>query len=368
MRLSIAAATLLLPAVVPSTAGCNGSSRRRSPPSTTAGVSPMTSDRRAPFTPGNDVEFIDFFVPHHRAAIAMADEVIARGQDARVLAMAQEMREAQTAEIASMQAARRELTGSPDSPAPPPDAHLEADLRLLRSLSGRALDQQFLDDMIPHHAAGLAPAHRALPNLRRADLQQLAQDIVEAQAREVGEMKDLLEGEAGPPPAPGAEAADTSVEGDVRVAYTAQDDVAFIDFFVPHHRAAIEMADVVIDRGADPRVRGMAEEMKAAQAEEIARMTAARRELTGSPDVPAPPPDLHMETDLAAMRRLRGLDLDRRFLEEMIPHHGGALPVAHRSEPRLARTDMQALARSIYGAQAREIGEMRRHLDALTAR
>lgn len=349
-----------------SVAGCNESSRRRGNPSLTPGVSPVTSDRRVPFAPADDVGFVDFFVPHHMAAITMADEVLARGLDARVSAMAREMRDAQTREIERMKAARVELTGSPTSPPPPSDAHMEADLMLMRSLSGAALDQQFLDDMIPHHAAGLPVAHRALSSLGRPDMQELARIIAREQAREIGEMKELLNGESGAPPTPGSEAADPSLQGDVRIPYTAADDVAFIDFFVPHHRSAIEMADMVIARGVDPQVRAMAQEMKDAQAEEIEKMISARRELTGSPEVAAPPHDPHMDADMMAMRGLAGIALDRRFLEEMIPHHAGALPVAHRSEPRLAREDMRALARMIYGAQASEIGEMQRILESLS--
>ena len=50
----------------------------------------------------------------------------------------------------------------------------------------------FLADMIPHHAGAIEMAHRALPNLKRADLQAMAMNIVSSQAKEIGELQDML--------------------------------------------------------------------------------------------------------------------------------------------------------------------------------
>jgi uncharacterized protein (DUF305 family) len=126
----------------------------------------------------------------------MAMMVIDRGARCEVKALAQRIKDAQTAEIAKMKAARQQLAGSPDSPAPPPDPHMMADLAKMMTLSGAELDSMFLREMIPHHAAGLPPSHRSLPRLQRADMRQLALDIFSAQSKEIGEMHELLE--AGP--------------------------------------------------------------------------------------------------------------------------------------------------------------------------
>ncbi len=143
-------------------------------------------------TPRNDVEFVDAMIPHHRGAIEMAGMVLARGQSGDVKAFAQRVVTAQTQEIATMNAARKALKGSENTSGTHDDPHMDADMARMRTLSGAALDREFLADMLPHHAGAIEMAHNALPNLRRADLQALARAIVADQADEIAEIRALL--------------------------------------------------------------------------------------------------------------------------------------------------------------------------------
>jgi len=335
-----------------------------------AGAVGFDGDRRQPLTPADDVQFIDFFVPHHQAAIEMASMEIDNGADPAVKAMAAQMKTSQMEEIAMLREARRALTAVAESPAPPEDTHMSADMAVMKSVSGTQLDKLFLEEMIPHHAGALPVAHRATTTLSRSDLRTMAVAIYDAQAREIGDMKLML----GEPTGGGATVAttvggaadggsgftavDTSVRGDRRLPYTPADDLAFIDFFVSHHQMAIEMANMIVERGQRADVKTLAQSIKDAQTNEIAQMRSARQALTNVADSPAAPPDSHMMADQAAMMALSGEALDRHFLEEMIPHHAAGVPVAHRGRPRLQRADMKELALKIFAAQAREIGEM----------
>lgn len=318
-------------------------------------------DRRIPYTPADDAAFAAFFAEHHRMAIHMAELEIDNGSDPGVKKMATDMRESQSAELRVLQAIVDEL--GTDEPPTPADPHHEAELTAMQSLSGADLDTMFLIEMIPHHAAGLAPAHRALENLQRSELEELALHIIDVQAAEIGAMKAMLSEKGVNDPGEDRAGETTSrvdfgLVGDRRITLTPDDDLGFIDFFVPHHRMAVEMAEREIAQGHDADIKQMARDMRDSQQSEIDMMLAARKELVGSDAVPSPPDDPHMLAESKEMAGLSGGDLDHMFLAEMIPHHAAALPTAHRAKPHLTRSDLQQLAENIVDAQAREIGDM----------
>lgn len=158
-----------------------------------AGCDMMGHNGMDPMNPRNDLEFVNAMIPHHTAATEMAQMVVDRGQHADVKAFARRVIAAQTQEIATMKAARKALTGSEGGSGEHEDAHMAADMVRMRSLSGSALDRAFLDDMLPHHAGAIQMAHNALPNLKRAELQALARAIIADQAREIQEIRDLVQ-------------------------------------------------------------------------------------------------------------------------------------------------------------------------------
>ena len=89
--------------------------------------------------------------------------------------------------------AEAETTHSPTSDATPGDrafAASEAEMhRKMAAASGRTIDQAYVAKMIAHHEGAVAMAKVALRDSRNPDIRRMAQTVIDAQTREIAEMK-----------------------------------------------------------------------------------------------------------------------------------------------------------------------------------
>ena len=121
---------------------------------------------------------------------------------------------------------------------------------------------------------------------------------------------------------------------------------------IPHHRQAIEMAQLAEGRAADPRVLDLAARIEAAQDPEIEM-------LSGWLDEWAPTHawsgmdhggmghgtgGMMSEQDMRGLMTATGAEFDRLFLEQMIAHHTGALEMAEHRGPDGQNPEAIALA------------------------
>ena len=68
------------------------------------------------------------------------------------------------------------------------------------------------------------------------------------------------------------EAANAKMHRDMAIELTGDADADFVRGMIPHHQGAIDMANVVLQHGADPEIRKLAQDIIAAQEKEIAWM------------------------------------------------------------------------------------------------
>lgn len=151
-------------------------------------------------------------------------------------------------------------------------------------------------------------------------------------------------------------------------------DINFVRGMIPHHRGALEMAQVAVDRAEDPRVRELAGRIEAAQDPEIETMMSWLEEWgeplpeetdsgmggmgDGSMDVDGMDMKGMSGEDMAALETSSGPGFDRMWLEMMIVHHRGAVAMSETEIAEGSNPDALALAEEIVASQAAEIEEM----------
>ncbi len=143
---------------------------------------------------------------------------------------------------------------------------------------------------------------------------------------------------------------------------------AFLTAMVPHHEAAIEMAKLAGQRADDPLVANLADDIASSQAREIAEMRRIYRRLFDNelrPDARA-----HERLGLSAeeagmshsprmIEALRSADpFDRAFVDEMVPHHKGAVRMSEALLKSTRDAALRRLAERIISAQEHETEAM----------
>lgn len=169
-----------------------------------------------------DLVFIDMMILHHQGAIAMAEVALTEGEHQEIRDLATAIIESQQGEIDQLNAWRD--AWYPDAPEMPMDQMTQmmggmmqmpsmmgtppmgmmgmpsmqghmgdpaADAEALRNETG-PFDQAFIEDMIPHHQSAVAMAQVALQNAIHPEIATLAQEIIDAQQREIAEMQSWL--------------------------------------------------------------------------------------------------------------------------------------------------------------------------------
>jgi len=139
----------------------------------------------------SEFDYLTRMIPHHDEAIATAS-VLQRGTNRQEMrAFAASIIETQTAEVNQMKAWLATWYPGRDT-----SVTYEPMMRDLAGLGGDALDQAFLDDMIPHHMMAVMMSQQLLmANLaRHGEVVPFAGHIRDVQHREIQTMAAWLRG------------------------------------------------------------------------------------------------------------------------------------------------------------------------------
>jgi uncharacterized protein (DUF305 family) len=146
--------------------------------------------------------------------------------------------------------------------------------------AGNATDAAFVNDMVPHHESAVEMAKLAKARAEHPEIRQLASNIIATQNREIATMQSV---EADLSDAHSEHmGTEDHMSGDAHSRGMGMDpqrlrdakpfDRAFIDMMIRHHKGAVTMAKEELAKGENPTLRGLAEDIVAAQEREIAQM------------------------------------------------------------------------------------------------
>lgn len=157
-----------------------------------------------------------------------------------------------------------------------------------------------------------------------------------------------------------SESASSDAMGDFNEA-----DVSFATDMIPHHRQAVEMAELADSRAESPEVKALAKQIMEAQDPEIQTMSGwltawgepVPEDMSGM-DMSTSMPGMMSSDDMDELMNASGAEFDKMFLTMMIEHHNGAIEMAKTEQAEGQYPDAVSLAQEIESAQSEEIATM----------
>ena len=144
-----------------------------------------------------DVRFVQMMLPHSDQAVSMTDLLLdKRGVNSEAAALARQIRDAQQAEIETMNG-WFEAMGRPQVEEGPHHGGLEGmldenEMQQLDLANARDGQRLFLEGMIKHHTGAIELAKREIADGQHQGAVELANNIARTQQHEIEVMTDLL--------------------------------------------------------------------------------------------------------------------------------------------------------------------------------
>ena len=154
------------------------------------GSSESTSSSKGAAGNGVDRAFAGTMIKHHRSAVDMAEVAGKQSKRSEIKQLAKAIVTTQTAEIEQLTAIDEELAAANVLPGDlglaEHEMGMDDDMSMLEG--AKPFDREFIDMMIRHHQGAIRMARVELDEGQNAKLKELAEGIVDAQAKEIDEM------------------------------------------------------------------------------------------------------------------------------------------------------------------------------------
>lgn len=141
-----------------------------------------------------DIMFLQMMIPHHQQAIEMSKLATTNSQNPELLALAKEITAAQGSEIVMMKnwLSMASASGDMGQMSHGMDGMLSAaDLKTLKSSTGKVFDSLWLKGMTGHHDGAISMANM-VKDTKNADVKAFGLKIIADQSVQIDQMRMML--------------------------------------------------------------------------------------------------------------------------------------------------------------------------------
>jgi uncharacterized protein (DUF305 family) len=151
-----------------------------------------------------DAMFLTMMIPHHEQEVEMSEEILAKdGIDERVLALAEQIQDAQELEIERMESLLDQWEIDDDAEPDDDDDDddddgdgdgwmSERDMEALEAADGAAAERLYLEGLIEGHEAAVEMAKTEMDEGINPDALEVAHGIIEVHTAELATLQDLV--------------------------------------------------------------------------------------------------------------------------------------------------------------------------------
>lgn len=155
---------------------------------------------QAPKTGDPSLDFLYEMIPHHEAAVSMAENIMKYSDNDQVKQLAANIIRDQLAGIGKLEALKNSLKMNPKVNKQAEASYLKSYNTIYKTMitamqdakpTGN-IDKDFLEEMIPHHEGAIKMSQNILKYTQNNELKTILQNIITTQQKQVTEMKNLL--------------------------------------------------------------------------------------------------------------------------------------------------------------------------------
>ena len=187
---------LATPVLVVTVMGCNKAPEPPQPMAQDTAPPSAAVASTQPATAAYDLQFLDTMTKHHASAVEMASMAKGNIQQAGLKKLVTAIPSDQQKEIDQMKAWREQwYPGAPSAEnmtMPGMSSSMNMDMSHMQSMKpGPDYDLMFIDMMTPHHQSAITMAQDALVKAAHPEIKTLAQQIIDAQTKEIAQMTTI---------------------------------------------------------------------------------------------------------------------------------------------------------------------------------